>query len=73
MNKQPKGYTYEGMPKTMVRDHKRYLYHNSYLKREQAEWDANKLRQKGWRTRMFKILGLYAIYKRRSEKVSKKK
>jgi len=61
------------LPRTRVVDGKRYSLHNDYLKREQAEWDANKLRNKGWTTRMFKILGLYAIYKRRSEKVSKKK
>ena len=61
------------LPRTRVVDGKRYQLHSDYLKREQAEWDASKLRQKGWRTRMFKMLGLYAIYKRRPEKTSKKK
>jgi len=59
-------YTYEGMPKTKDFNHKRYHYHNSYLKRDTAKWDAEKLRQKGWQTRTVKLLGLYVVYKRKS-------
>ena len=44
---------------------KRYKLHNDYLKSSTAEWEAGKLRSRGWKVRVIKQLGLYGVYKRR--------
>lgn len=52
-------------PKTKVFDGQRYRFYNDYLKKDNAEWEASKLRSRGWRTRITKLLGLYGVYRRR--------
>lgn len=53
------------LPKTKVFGSERYRLHNDYLKSSEADWQASKLRSKGWRVRIVKQLGLYGVYKRR--------
>ena len=53
------------LPKTRIYDGKRYRLYNDYLKLDTAEWEAGKLRSRGWKVRITKILGLYGVYKRR--------
>ena len=53
------------IPKTRTIDGKRYRLYNDYLKRDTAEWEAGKLRSKGWNVRIIKLLGLYGVYRRR--------
>jgi len=53
------------LPKTRQFDGKRYRLHNDYLKLSTADWEALKLRNKGWSVRVIKQLGLYGVYKRR--------
>ena len=50
------------LPKTRVFDEKRYRLHDDYLKSSQADWEAGKLRSKGWKVRIVKLLGLYGVY-----------
>lgn len=53
------------LPKTRVFKGERFRLYNDYLKRGTAEWEAGKLRSKGWRTKVIRLLGLYGVYKRR--------
>jgi len=53
------------LPKTRIFNGERYKLHDDYLKWDTAEWEAGKLRSKGWKVRMVRILGLYGVYKRR--------
>lgn len=53
------------LPKTKVFNGERYRLHNDYLKLSEAEWQAGKLRSRGWRVRTVRQLGLYGVYKRR--------
>jgi len=54
------------LPKTRTFDGKRYSLYNDYLKKSTAEWEASKLRSKGWSVRTVKLLGLYGVYRRRT-------
>jgi len=53
------------LPKTRVFNGERYRLHDDYLKLNSADWEARKLRSKGWSVRIVKQLGLYGVYKRR--------
>lgn len=53
------------LPRTKLFDGKRYRLFNDYLKLDTAEWEASKLRSKGWNVRIVKQLGLWGVYKRR--------
>ena len=53
------------LPKTRIYDSKRYRLHNDYLRLDTAEWQAGKLRSKGWKVRIARLLGLYGVYKRK--------
>jgi hypothetical protein len=65
MKEKSGGYTREGLPRTQNVDGKQYRFHDSYLRRSDATWNANKLRSNGWYVRTYKILGLYVLYKRK--------
>ncbi len=56
-----------GVKKTKVRkfDGENYRLHSDHFTLSQAEREATKLRSKGWKARIVKVLGLYAVYKRR--------
>lgn len=53
------------LPKIKVFGGKRYRLYDDYLKGDTAEWEAGKLRSKGWKVRIVKQLGLYGVYRRR--------
>lgn len=53
------------LPKFKVFDGERFRLHGDYLKHGTAVWEGDKLRSKGWRVRIVRILGLYGVYKRR--------
>ena len=53
------------LPKTRMSAGKKYRLHDDYLKLHMANWEASKLRSKGWSVRIIKLLGLYGVYKRR--------
>jgi hypothetical protein len=53
------------LPKTRTFNNKRFRLHGDYLTLSKAEWEANKLRSKGWKVRVIKLFGLYGVYKRR--------
>lgn len=53
------------LPRTRVFDGKQFRLHDDYLKLSTANWEAGKLRSKGWKVRVVKLVGLYGVYKRR--------
>lgn len=53
------------LPKTRIFRGKRYRLHESYLKYYQAEMEVRKLKGKGWKAGIWKVLGLHVVYKRR--------
>ena len=53
------------LPKTRTFDEEKFRLQNDYLRQGTAEWEASKLRSKGWKVRIIKLLGLYGVYKRR--------
>ena len=44
---------------------KTYRQHNSYLRRQDAIREGEKLQSKGWSVRLNQVLGLWVIWKRR--------
>lgn len=61
----PKGIR-EIIGRTRIIEGKRYKLHDSYLNRSKAVLDGSGLRAQGWNIRLVKVLGLWAVYKRRS-------
>ena len=58
-------YNKEGLPKTKMFFGENYRLHDSYLNYDEARWQLGKLRSDGWKAWMAKVLGLFAVYKRR--------
>jgi hypothetical protein len=55
------------LPRTRVIEGKRYSLHDDYLKRDDAKWNATKLKGKGYRVRTIRLMGLYGLYKRKGK------
>jgi len=53
------------LPKARKFNGEVYRLHDDYLKSSMADWQASKLRSKGWNARVVKAFGLYGVYKRR--------
>ncbi len=53
------------LPKMKIFSGKRYRLHDDYLKQSTANWEADKLRSKGWNVRIIRLLSLFGVYKRR--------